>query len=221
MTVSEEHNEVLYPVFLKLQGKKCLVVGGGAIALQKVEALTESSAMVTVVSPELVPELLDYSRREVIMVKQRPYTSGDLDGYYLVIAATDQPDVNQLVCDEARARDILVNVVDVPPLCDFYVPSILRRGRLQVAVSTAGASPRLARRIRMNLEKTLPEAYGDLLECLNDLRTELKERLPEEPKERMRLNKMIADSPEISDFLEGNSAPLKELINNALSPYRD
>lgn len=221
MESSEPSYDRLYPIFLKLSGKACLVVGGGSIALQKAEAMINCGACITVISPDAVPELTALASSGQLALEQRPYSPGEAAEYYLVIAATDQPDINQRVYDDAKSGGRIVNVVDVPELCDFYVPSILKRGRLQIAVSTAGAAPRIARRLRKKIDAQLPEAYEDLLEWLNCVRCEVKDLIPNSSSERMKVNKMIADSPEIEAFLNGNREPLTELIKHALDPYRD
>jgi precorrin-2 dehydrogenase / sirohydrochlorin ferrochelatase len=143
---------VLYPIFLDLDGRRCVVVGGGEVASRKARKLLQVRAEVVVVSPKVRPELESVATE----VRRRPYRKGDLEGAFLVFAATDSREVNAAVTREARGRGIPVNVADEPSEGDFALPSVLRRGQLQVAVSTGGASPTLARRIRYELE----DAFG-------------------------------------------------------------
>ena len=153
-----------YPVFLDLRGRQCLVVGGGTVARRKVEALVEAGAEVTVVAPrvEQMPES--------VRVVRRPFQPNDLDGAVFVIAAADDAEVNALVSREAQSQRIWVNVVDDTALCSAILPAVLRRGSLRIAISTAGASPVLARRLRERLEHDYGPEYGDLVDLLRSLR---------------------------------------------------
>lgn len=165
-----------YPVFLRLEGRKCLVVGGGEVAERKVSSLLESGARVRVVSPHLTPALRERQARGEIEVGLRPFEAADLEGIFLVIAATSEPEVNEKVAREAGRRGILVNVVDSPELCDFIVPSVVRRGDLVVAISTGGHSPALARRLREEMERYFGPEYAHLLALISQVRQELKAR---------------------------------------------
>jgi precorrin-2 dehydrogenase/sirohydrochlorin ferrochelatase len=165
-----------YPIFLNLQGKKCVVVGGGEVALRKVERVLESGADVTVVSPSLDPGLAQLAKRKTIHLIQRNYRSGDLKGAAIVIAATDIKETNYRVAEEAKKVKALVNLVDDPEPSDFIVPSFFRKGDLTVAVSTGGQSPALARKVRIRLEKTLGEDYALLASLIGDIRRTLKTR---------------------------------------------
>jgi precorrin-2 dehydrogenase/sirohydrochlorin ferrochelatase len=171
-----------YPLFVNLQGKRCLVVGGGEIASRKVQGLLEAEALVVVVSPQLSASLAALAAQGVIEHQPRPFRADDVMGCTLVIGATDQPAVNMAVCESAREHRIWVNIVDTPTACDFIAPAIVRRGALQIAISTGGHSPTLAKRIRMQLEKSYGDAYADLLEKLG--------------KERQRIRRLIGD-PEL------------------------
>lgn len=162
------HNSQLktnyYPVFLDLRGKRCVVVGGGQVALRKVEGLAEAGAAVTVIAPQ-VGDMPDG-----VTVLRRAYHSGDIDGAMLVIAATDDEQVNAQVAHEAEARSIWVNVVDDPPHCTVVLPSVVRRGALCIAISTGGASPTFARQLRERLEGEFGPEYGVLVDFLRTLR---------------------------------------------------
>ncbi len=163
-----------YPIFLNIRGKRCVVVGGGLVALRKVKALLEHEASVKVISPELCPELSQLAKSRAIQVLQRNYNGGDLQGALIAIAATDDGEINNKVAEEARAKGVLVNVVDDSEHSDFIVPSQLRRGDITIAVSTAGKSPALARKIRTKLEKDFGTEYASLALLVDEVRSELK-----------------------------------------------
>lgn len=163
-----------YPVFLKVKGKRCVVVGGGEVALRKVQTLLEQGAAVEVVSPALCPELEELAQTGKIQVKNRQFEPADLSGALLAIAATDEPDINKKVAAEARRQNTLLNVVDNPEFCDFIVPSSIHRGDLTIAISTGGVSPALSRKIRMRLEELLGEEYAALTDLIGGVRAELK-----------------------------------------------
>jgi len=166
--VSEGENVVLYPIFLDLSGRRCVVVGGGEVASRKARKLWQARAEVVVISPEVKPELESVAAE----VHRRPYEAGDLEGAYLAFVATDARDVNAAVVEEAKERGIPVNVADRPSEGDFALPSVLRRGRLQVAVSTGGASPTLARRIKGELEEAFGPEWAGIVEELRAARLE-------------------------------------------------
>lgn len=165
-----------FPIFLNIEGQKCVVVGGGAVAERKVMALLECKASVTLISPETTPALGKLAKAGSIERVARAYRKGDLQGVRLAIAATDDVEVNARVASEARERGVLVNVVDDLLLSEFIVPSVLRRGDVTVAVSTGGKSPALARKIRTDLEQKISSGYGPLATLLAELRTSMKER---------------------------------------------
>jgi siroheme synthase-like protein len=167
-----------YIACLKLSGRRCVVVGGGEIGLEKVEGLLACDADVTLVAPEAVEELQDLAREESIRWERREYRSEDLEGTFMVIASTDDTDVNIRVYDDAEKRAMLVNVVDVPPLCNFILPAILRTGPLAIAISTAGASPALAKRMKREIAELFGEEYATLAVMLNDVRGWAKGTLP-------------------------------------------
>ena len=163
-----------YPIFLNVSGKRCVVVGGGQVALRKVGALLAQGANVEVISPDICPELKKLAETGEIGVQRKLYQPGDLKGASIVIAATDEHGVNLEVVKEASSTGVLINVVDDPRNSDFIVPSFLRRGDITVAVSTAGRSPALARKIRARLEKDLEEEYAALAVLVDEVRMEAK-----------------------------------------------
>ncbi len=163
-----------YPVALDLRDRPCLVVGGGPVAEAKVEGLLAAGASITVVSPALSERLESWARLGRIAHARREYTASDLDGQQLVFSATDRRDVTETVARDARLRGVWVNAADDPKYCDFLLPSVLRRGRLQVAVSTGGASPALAARVRRDLESYFTPEYEDFVELAAEVRRELR-----------------------------------------------
>jgi precorrin-2 dehydrogenase/sirohydrochlorin ferrochelatase len=167
----------LYPVFVNLTDRRCLVVGGGPVATEKTEKLLEAGAWVRIVSPTFTPTLRELIASGAIAeAHERGYRSDDLADSILVIAATNDGEVNRRVRDDARAANVLVNVVDVPDLCDFIVPSIMRDGELAIAVSTGGASPVVAREVRRRIERTIGPEWGQLVALFRETRAALKER---------------------------------------------
>jgi len=168
----------LYIACLRLTGRECLVVGGGAVGLEKVEGLLACDGAVTLVSPDAVPELEAYAREGSIRWERREFADSDLDGKFLAIAATSITDVNISVYEGAERRAMLCNVVDVPPLCNFILPAIVRTGPLAIAISTAGASPALAKRMKREIAETYGEPYARLAVALNDARGWAKGNLP-------------------------------------------
>lgn len=182
-----------YPICLDLRNRRAVVVGGGAVALQKARRLLSSGAQVLVVSPESDLELARLAREGELEWRQRPYRSGDLRGSALVIAATDQPVVQEAVAEEAAALGIPINVVDAPELSSFIAPAILDRGDLQVAVSTSGAAPALAAALRDRIGETLGPEVALVVEIVSKVRRRLRRGvLP--PEERRRILKELAVS---------------------------
>ncbi len=163
-----------YPVFLNTREKKCVVVGGGEVAWRKVGALLECGANVTVISPVLHPGLAKLAEKGEIDVIRRDYRTGDLKGAFVAIAATDDSDTNSKVSEEGQRNAVLVNVVDDAGKSNFIVPSYLRRGDVTIAVSTAGRSPALARKIRTVLEKDFGNEYSSLALLIDEVRAEVK-----------------------------------------------
>jgi siroheme synthase-like protein len=164
-----------YPILLKINGKRCLVVGGGMVALRRVQTLTGHGADVVIISPDICPELEQLSKDDLVRITKRDYKPEDLNGAYLAVAATDDAVVNEKVAAEAKRIGILVNVVDRPDISDFIVPSQFSRGDIIVAVSTCGKSPALARKIRSELESELKAEYAQLAVIASEVRSELKE----------------------------------------------
>jgi precorrin-2 dehydrogenase / sirohydrochlorin ferrochelatase len=159
-----------YPICLRVAGRPCLVIGGGAAAGQKVDGLLRAGAAVTVISPDLTARLAALASRQAIRSHARAYRSGDVQGFFLVVAATDDHVVQAAVARDATAAGVLLNVVDRPELCDFIMPAVLERGDLLVAASTSGASPAMAHRIRRQLEGMFGPEYDAALQVLRRVR---------------------------------------------------
>jgi precorrin-2 dehydrogenase len=186
-----------YPAILDLAGRACVVVGAGKVGEGKIRALLNAGARVKVVSLEATEQVRSWAEQGKLELHQRSYESGDLEGCFLVIAATERRETNVQVSGDAERRQMLCNVVDVPELCNFILPSIMRKGDLAIAVSTAGASPALARKIRLELEQRYGPEYAVALELLGSLREELKQRYPD-PKDR----KILFERIVYSDLLD-------------------
>jgi precorrin-2 dehydrogenase/sirohydrochlorin ferrochelatase len=165
-----------YPVFLNIRGKKCVVVGGGEVALRKVKALLDAGADVKVISPVLCLELTNLAETKIIFIEKRLFQPGDLEGAFLTVTAVDNNRDNLEVANEARRTGVLVNVVDDPSNSDFIVPSCLRRGEVTIAISTAGRSPALARKIRSRLEDYFGDEYAALALLVDEVRMEIRGR---------------------------------------------
>ena len=168
----------LLPIFLKLDGRRCLLVGAGAVALDKIASLLITGLRLRVVAPHARPEIRQLAADGKLEWVQRPFAVADLDGSFLVIAATDSPEINALVYQGSVERGILANSVDDIPHCDFYFGSVVSRGDLQIAISTAGQSPAVAQRLRREIDEQLPQDLGPWLENLGQLRREVLETLP-------------------------------------------
>ncbi len=169
----------LYPVFLKLAGKKCIVAGGGLVAKNKVEKLLESKASITIISPVLSKDLDALAMKKSLHVLKRKFRKRDLKDAFLVIIATDSRETNQWIANAAREAGILCNVADEPMLCDFYMPAVYQVGDLKIAISTNGKSPAVAKKIKQELSKLYGPEIAEILESLGKLRKKLFERIPD------------------------------------------
>jgi precorrin-2 dehydrogenase / sirohydrochlorin ferrochelatase len=163
----------LFPMFLKLQGRSCLVVGAGTIGEPKISSLIEAGASIRVVALRATAAVMEWARTEAITWEVRAFNSADLDNTFMVIAATNSRALNAVIFHQAQQRNILCNVVDDPEHCDFYYSAVVRRGDLQIAISTNGHSPALAQRIRRQLEIQFGPEYGEWLEELGRTRQQL------------------------------------------------
>ncbi len=163
----------LFPMFMKLEGRPCLVVGAGTIGEPKISSLIAAGASTRVIALKATAEVEEWARTGSIAWEARAFEFADLDGVFMVIAATNARELNAAIFKEARQRNILCNVVDDPEYCDFYYPAVVRRGDLQLAISTNGQSPALAQRIRRELEIQFGPEYGEWLDQLGKIRQQL------------------------------------------------
>jgi precorrin-2 dehydrogenase/sirohydrochlorin ferrochelatase len=168
----------LFPIFLKLAERPCTVIGAGKLAESKIESLLVANARVTVVATHANARITALAEAGEIALHLREYKTGDVANQFLAVAATDNPAVNRAVFAEAEASGVLINAVDDPPFCDFYFPSVVRRGDLQIAISTAGHSPALAQRLRKEINALLPLDAGDWLAEVGNLRREVLQLEP-------------------------------------------
>lgn len=163
----------LFPMFLKLEGRQVLVVGAGKVGEPKIGGLLDTGARIRVIALDASPTVRDWARKERIELEQRPFSPDDLNGAFLAIVATSSRSLNERIYHEAQRRGVLCNVVDVPELCDFFYPAVMRRGDLQIAVSTAGQSPSLAQKIRQQLEKQFGPGYAEWVRELGETRRKI------------------------------------------------
>jgi precorrin-2 dehydrogenase len=205
-----------YIACLRLSGRRCVVVGGGEVGLEKVEGLLACDGRVVLVAPEAVPELEALAAEGSIEWVRRAYEPGDLEGTFMVIAATNDTDVNIRVYDDAERRAMLVNVVDVPPLCNFILPAIVRTGPLAIAISTAGASPALAKRMKAEIAATYGEPYAHLAVLLNEARGWAKATLPTYQDRKEFFEGIVNGQPDPIDLLRaGDERAVVDLIEAA------
>ncbi len=206
----------LYIACLRLTGRRCLVVGGGEVGLEKVEGLLACDGEVTLVAPRAVPELADYAREGSIRWEERDFRDSDLDGKFLAIAATSVTEVNISVYEGAERRAMLCNVVDVPPLCNFILPAIVRSGPLAIAISTAGASPALAKRMKREIAESFGGPYAHLAVILNEARAWAKATLPTYQDRKEFFEGIVNGDPDPVELVrEGREGEVRALIEAA------
>ncbi|MDQ3587341.1 MAG: bifunctional precorrin-2 dehydrogenase/sirohydrochlorin ferrochelatase [Actinomycetota bacterium] len=203
-----------YIACLKLTGRRCVVVGGGDIGLEKVEGLLACDGEVTLISPEAVKPLHELAREGSVTWERREYAGPeDLEGTFMAIAATGDTDLNIRVYEDAEQRAMLVNVVDVPPLCNFILPAIVRTGPLAIAISTAGASPALAKRIKAEIADEYGEPYARLAELLNQVRGWAKGNLPTYQDRKLFFESIVNGKPDPVELLRtGDERAVRDLI---------
>jgi precorrin-2 dehydrogenase / sirohydrochlorin ferrochelatase len=203
-----------YIACLRLGDRRCVVVGGGEVGLEKVEGLLACDADVTLIAPGAVSELQRYAQEGSIRWEQRPYAgAADLEGVFVAIAATSDTDVNIAVYEDAERRAMLVNVVDVPPLCNFILPAIVRSGPLAIAISTAGASPALAKRIKREIAESFGEHHARLAVLLNEARGWAKATLPTYQDRKVFFEGIVNGQPDPIELLRaGNERAVRDLI---------
>ena len=202
-----------YIACLRLTGRRCVVVGGGEIGLEKVEGLLACDGRVVLVAPDAVPELESLAAEGSIEWIRRRYEPGDLQQTFIAIAATNDTATNIAVYQDAEERAMLVNVVDVPPLCNFILPAIVRTGPLAIAISTAGASPALAKRIKRQIADEFGEPYARLAVLLNEVRGWAKGTLPTYQDRKVFFESIVNGDPDPIELLRrGDEAAVRDLI---------
>ncbi|MDN5347786.1 MAG: precorrin-2 dehydrogenase [Clostridia bacterium] len=207
-----------YPIFIKLEGQECLVVGGGKVAERKTKSLLEAGAAVTLVSPRLTAGLWNLVEAGLLAWQQRPYREEDLEGKMLVFAATNDRETNARVARDCRRRGLLVNVSDDEKNSNFFVPAVARRGQLQIAVSTGGQSPALARYLRRRLEKEIGPEWQSFNDFLGEIRQEIKKRFPDDQKQREAVFRLLVQDTELFRFIAaGDKESAKERVQKCLS----
>lgn len=195
-----------FPVTLRLEGALAVVVGGGSVAARKVSALLEARAEVVVVAPELSPALEALVEAGRVRAIRRGYQSGDLEGAFLALVATDQREVNALASRDAIKLRLLLNCADDPTSSNFFLPSVLRRGDLSVAISTGGASPALAALLRRRLEELLPLEYGELVALMGEFREIVREEVPDASQRRLALTRLAKEEQQLLEALRLHGA---------------
>jgi len=207
---------VLYPIFLRLDGKECLVVGGGQVAERKIANLLQAGAGVLVVSPDVTAKIEEWAGAGRLEWRRRLFQASDLEGRELVFAATDDREINISIAGECRQRKIWVNVADDPAGSDFHVPAVLTRGDIQLAISSGGKSPLLARKIRDRLALIIGPEYGEINGLLGELRQALQTRIPDPGKRRQVLQDLLAEEF-WEELVRGEMEKVKERIKNVFS----
>jgi siroheme synthase-like protein len=205
-----------YIACLRLEGRRCVVIGGGDVGLEKVEGLLACGGAVTLVAPDAVEPLRELAAEGSISWERRRWRNDDLAATFIAIAATADTDVNIAVYEEAERRAMLVNVVDVPPLCNFILPAIIRTGPLAIAISTAGASPALAKRLKREIGDAYGEPYARLAEMLNDARGWAKATLPTYQDRKAFFEAIVNGAPDPVELLRrGDEPAVADLIAEA------
>lgn len=199
-------------MFLKLDNKRCVVVGAGAVAERKINALLDAGADILAIAETATAGIRRLAEAGAIGWSKRDFRPGDLDGAFLVIAATDDRAVNEMVSRQADGLGALVNVADAPDLCNFWLPAVVERGRLKIAISTGGASPALAAKLRARFERELGPEYADYLEVINDFRRRVIKQVPD-PDGRKRAYERLFASDLLDQLKQGAKIDIETLVS--------
>jgi precorrin-2 dehydrogenase / sirohydrochlorin ferrochelatase len=212
--VADMLDTTFYIACLKLTGRRCLVVGAGSVGLEKVDGLLACGAAVRVIAPQASDGVRELAEAGDIEWSPRAFAAGDLEGHFLAIAATSDTDVNIAVFEEAERRSMLCNVVDVPPMCSFILPAIVRTGPIAIAISTAGASPALAKRMKREIADLFGADYAELAGMLNDVRGWAKSTLPTYDDRKRFFEGIVNGDPDPIALLRvGDRAAVERLID--------
>ncbi|MGD9235415.1 MAG: bifunctional precorrin-2 dehydrogenase/sirohydrochlorin ferrochelatase [Desulfobacterales bacterium] len=204
-----------YPANLNIQNRNCLVVGGGGVGTRKVISLLDCGARVTVVSPDPTPRLKKLAAEGSIQLKERSYSSADLNKMFLVIGATDDENLNRRISTDAERVNILCNIADRPEVCNFILPAIVRRGDLTITISTSGKSPALAKRLRLDLEEQFGKEYADFLQLMGAIRDKLLSQAHAPEAHKALFNQLI-DKDLIGRIKAGNTNDINALLHDVL-----
>ena len=202
----------LFPLFLRLQNRSCLVVGAGSIAAPKIVSLLRAGGVVTVVAPAAISEVQSRAHAGELIWREREFTGSDLGGVFLVVAATGLREVNHRVAELARAQGVLCNSVDDPPDCDFFYPSVVRRGDLQIAISTAGKSPALAQQLREEIDRMLPADTGAWLDRLGETRLKMLAAVPASEERKLALHQLAR-----RESCDPQTCPVQQTLDDLLA----
>ncbi|MCG6909688.1 MAG: bifunctional precorrin-2 dehydrogenase/sirohydrochlorin ferrochelatase [Deltaproteobacteria bacterium] len=204
-----------YPVFLDIHDRNCLVVGGGSVGTRKALSLVESGANVTVVSPAATDKLESMAGQGRLTLKKRAYRSSDLEGMFMVFGATDREPLNRQINRDAESRNLMCNIADRPDVCNFILPATVKRGDLVIAISTSGASPAFAKKLRLDLEKQFGEEYATFLKLMDGIRSRLlKEK--HAPEEHKPVFNQIIRSGIVDHLREGKKEAIDRLLQDIL-----
>jgi precorrin-2 dehydrogenase/sirohydrochlorin ferrochelatase len=206
-----------YPVHLDIQNRNCLVVGGGSVGTRKVITLLDCGAHVTVISPRVSDQLRAFAISGSIKLKERSYQSGDLDGMFLVIGATDDEDLNRRISDDADQLNTLCNIADRPEVCNFILPAIVQRDDLVITISTSGQSPAMAKKLRKTLECQFGEEYGVFLKLMGAIRKKLLST-SHKPEAHKHLFEQLIAADLIGLIQKGTTAEIDDLLFEVLGP---
>ena len=194
-------NYPYYPIYLDIENRNVLIIGGGNVCARKAETMLKYGARVTIVSPEFTDEIEEWARAGSVAIRRKSYEESDLDGASIVIASTDDPCINGRIARDSRRRRIPVNVVDVTHLCEFIVPAIIEKGSIQIAISTGGKSPALGRTLKEDLQRTIGPEYAEVNDMLGTLRKSAKSVLPTDLDRKRFFDGIIAAG--VLDMLRG------------------
>lgn len=199
MSLRPRQSNRMFPMVLKLAGRRCLVVGAGSVAQAKIAGLLDTGAQIRVVAPQATAKIRSWARAGRIEWCERGFQPADLENMFLVVAATPSTELHEVIFREATQRGVLCNIVDVPALCDFYYPAVVQRGALQIAISTEGNSPALAQRLRKQLEVRFGREWEQWLEQLAEARDKVQAEVAD-PERRKRLLHRYASEQSFKDF---------------------
>jgi precorrin-2 dehydrogenase/sirohydrochlorin ferrochelatase len=209
---------MFYPIFLNLESHRVVVIGGGEVAERKIESLLDTGATITVISPEVTPDIASLSAQNRIELYKRVYNPGDCAGAALVFSAAGDPEISKAVYAEATALGIFINTADQPALCSFIMPAMVRRGDIGVAISTSGTSPALAARLRRKILGVIGPEYARLAELLSRARPEIRNRVATE-KSRKNLHYRIIDSDMITLLKLEDIGPAERRLKQIIEDF--